>query len=344
MTEPTQPEQTQQTPAQQRSGDTLGAHLVAFALGVAGGFMFSQMFENTWWGMLLFYVCALPIMVAGFTCGRRAVVTAAIAGILIAFIRNGTSSAMIFALLFALPGMVLTRVALINFAKPNETPRWVSSGTVLLAALTVGTVVMVTIATYLELNGPGIASFVDGMLNVYKEMLTNSGDPQMTAEHVQPMFDILRASMPMLLLMFWFCLIVFCGTLALYIARETGLALRPGLPMKTIEMPVWLSVVFVLCVVGSTIAPADTSMVLSALAMLYALGVILHAIGALHRWIDARALSHNWSDGQRYGLYVFIYVLLFVLPPFMIFLLLLGLIAPFTELRHQQRTVTPDSK
>ena len=323
---PTGPETA---PLAARRADTLGAHLLAFVAGMASGLAFAQLLNGGMLGLLLGYAAPLPLFLAGFAGGRGAAVTATLCGILAVALRLGDLGSAAYALLFAVPAMVLVRVALIRRYTVSGGSSFVSGGTVLLTALGLGTLLMIAAASWLTLSGPGMSAVVTQLTASYQALIAQNA-PDVPADQIARTLGLLNTMIPSLLLLSWFFILLITGIVAQWTAVEMGYALRPALRLKGLVLPRWLVGLFALCVVGAAVADANTALTLAALATLYAIGFILAGLGEMHRRLDLRLALLGWTAFQRKLLYIFIYGVVFLLPFAILFPLLLGLIAPFT--------------
>lgn len=317
---------------------TLGSQLIAFFAGIIGGLAFVQLYTGEIWGIILAYLSPLPLFLAGLTGGSAAAITAALFGILAVFLRTNPDSTIFFACIIALPVMTLTRIALIR----DDRRGYIDGGTVLLAALTIGTILMAIVAAMLEIYSSGIGAVTQSLLDSYKAMLLENGTQQLTPEQIDDALMRLKGSLPALLLVSWFLIISVGGIFAQWFSSEIGKNLRPTPFLKEIYLPSWMAIVTVLCMIGAIMAPSDTSMVLTAFTTLYMIGFTIVGLGAMHRWINTRAIRYGWSDNRRLFTYIFAYLAIMILQVPVLFLLLGGLIAPFTAKRLSSRTVTPE--
>lgn len=320
---------------------SLATQLLAFFAGIAGGLAFVQLYNGGILWVLLAYLSALPLFLSGLTGGRAAAITACVFALLAVFLRTSIESTIFFAAVIAIPTVVITRVALINYSTDPEQSRFTSGGTILLTVMTLGTILMVVAAALLELYGTGISAAVQSVLGNYQTVLAQT-NPELPGDQIKQLLEIVKSMMPALVLMSWFMIITFNGILAQWFAAEIKQNVRPTPMLRHLELPLWMVGIFGICMVGSWMTGIDTSMVFTALGTLYAVGFVVSGLGVMHRWIDTRAVSHNWSDSKKLGLYIAAYAALFILQVPVFFLLLFGLIAPFTAWRHHQRTVTPD--
>ncbi len=328
-----------------RRADTFGAHVLAFFAGMIGGLAFCQLPSGGVIGVILGYASTIPLFLSGLTGGRNVSISACAFAVIAVFLRLGGPAAALFAILFAMPVMVLTRVALINFGS-YEQPRYINSSAVLLTAMALGTLLMSVAATSLAVYDDGIANAVTQVVDSYKTLLSqNATAPELTPEKLDQAFSFMRTAIPSMVLMSWFFILALAGTAAQYIAVEMKQNLRPSIKLKEITLPLWLAGLFIVCFIGSLLATSpDLAMVLSAFSTLYAVGFILSGMAEMHRRIDTRAERDKWSAGQRKALYIFIYAAALILQVPVFIMLLIGLIAPFTFWRLKQRTVTPDGQ
>lgn len=337
-----QPEHEPTNTAAARRADGLGAHVLGFFAGMLAGLAFCQLPGGGFLGVVLGYLSPVPLFLSGLTGGRNVAITAMVFAVLAVALRLGLPAAAIFALLYALPVMILTRVALIDFGTA-EAPRFINVSAVLLTALALGTLLLSCVASWFALYAHGIGAATGEVMATYKELLANSA-PQLNAEQVSQSLELLRTTIPSMLLVGWFCIILLTGLAGQYLAVELRQNVRPSPKLKDIVLPLWLVGLFATCFVGSFFVHGDIAMVLSAFATLYALGFMLGGMAEMHRYIDRRTADAGWTARQRFWLYAFIYGATLILQIPALILLLTGLIAPFTLWRHNQRTVTGANK
>lgn len=331
----------QQSPTFPQQGG-LGAHLLAFFAGIASGLAFVQLFGGGTLGVLIAYLAPLPIFLAALAGGRAPAITATLFALVAILLRTSSPLQVeLYAAIIGVPSMVLARVALLNYAAPDTAPRFTGAGVILLTALALGTLLTLGASAMLTLEGHGIADAMTHVVANYKSMLAEA-NPDLPADQIEASLNALKSMLPSMIMIGWLCILLVNYIIAQNVAGEIGQRQRPQLAIRDITLPVWLVVMFALCIIVSMFTTPDIAMTLSALAGLYAAGFLLSGLGVMHRALDRLALAKGWSAGKLKAVYIFAYFAIFVLFIPQFFLLLAGLIAPFTGLRHHSRTVVAD--
>jgi hypothetical protein len=187
-------------------------------------------------GMVLFaYFVQLPLMFAGLVMGLTASVVAVAGALLINGVIAGAVATAIYALVQALPALIVVRQALLS-RQQDEAVEWYPPG-LLLAQLTCLAGLGVGLAFLMLLDHPG------GLQGAIEEFL-RSALVELGAIDVEvvppPELGPWIFMFPGLMATSWLVMIVLNGILAQALAVRLGWNRRPSPDLTTLELPTWL--------------------------------------------------------------------------------------------------------
>ena len=187
-------------------------------------------------GMVLFaYFVQLPLLFVGLTLGLAASVTAAAGAILVCSLIAGAVGALMFALVQAIPAVIVVRQALLSRQQGGKV-EWYPPGLVLAQLTTLAALGIV--AAYLVLLGrPG---GLQGMLSDFVgTALAEIGAAEVEGE-ASPELGRWIFLFPGLMAASWLVMVVVNGVLAQALAVRFGSNRRPSPALSELELPGWL--------------------------------------------------------------------------------------------------------
>jgi Predicted membrane protein (DUF2232) len=187
-------------------------------------------------GMVLFaYLVQLPLMFAGLAMGLTASMVAVAGALLINGVIAGAVATAIYAVVQALPALIVVRQALLS-RRQDEAIEWYPPG-LLLAQLTCLAAIGIGLAFLLLADHPG------GLQGAIGEFL-RSALVELGAIDVEvvpaPELGPWIAMFPGLMATSWLIMIVLNGLLAQALAVRLGWNRRPSPDLTTLELPSWL--------------------------------------------------------------------------------------------------------
>lgn len=312
---------------------SFAAHVWGFFAGIISGMAFVQIFAGGLLGLLLAYVCLLPLYLTGLAGGRTAAVTAAVFGIIAVFLQTlsggGVTPALLYALLFAVPAMVHSRVALIKIAD-----NFVPSGVILLTMLTLGVVLLLAAALGFTLADASISAATTTVAESYAALMRDS-NPNLSAEEITQAQTVLVEILPGLVALSWLIIhgLNFC--IAQWLAGEMKKAQRAAPALSALALPRYLAGLAVITALGGAYTTGNTGIVLGALGMLLGAGFTLVGLAIGHALLLHGMARRGWTSWQQTLLLFFYYVVFLGLQLPLLLALLLGLLDPWLHFRRK---------
>ena len=308
----------------------VGAHLFAFLVGSLSGTAFTYLFGGGWFGLLLAYTAPILLYLAGLGGGRSAAVTATAFGILVVLLKMGGPAAGIYALMIAVPAMIVSRVTL---ARVHDT--WLDAGLLLQVALAMGIVLMLGTAIMLELSGVGLQALLDNVCRSYQAALLQLNEGKMPVEQINEAVAMFSSMIPSLVAISWFFVHLIGYGVAQWVLTETNYAKRPALNTAQLALPPYAAGAFAACVLVASFADGNVSLVLGAVAALLGTGFMLVGLVIIHRMIDRFCISKNIGGFGRVAIFGFYYIVLMAVQLPLLLALLLGLADPWVKFRNK---------
>jgi hypothetical protein len=185
--------------------------------------------------VLLAYFVQLPLLFAGLTLGLAASGLAAVAAILVCGVIAGVVAAAMFALVQAIPAVMVVRQALLSRQEAGQV-EWYPPGLVL-AQLTALAVLGISGAFVVLLGQPG------GLAGVLAEFLSTTLSGLGAAEVMVtagPGLERWLFLFPGLMAASWLVMVALNATLAQALAVRFGINRRPTPRLSELELPGWL--------------------------------------------------------------------------------------------------------
>jgi hypothetical protein len=303
--------------------------LLAVGAGLAGALLFAALLSGSLGALMLSYLVPLPLLAAGLALGVGAVVLAAASASMAMAALGSFALAIIFAIVYAAPAIIMTRQALLHRGKPDGRMEWYPAGGLVLtlAGLAVGAYLLLL----LSLSGAegGLeAQIRAALLQAFKAV----APPDAPADASETLAMTLARYAPGLAAVTWMQMIAINGVLAQWLLSLAKRNLRPSPAMAEIRLPVWLAVAAGILVVGAALsgfadAVAANLLIIALATFLFAgLAVIHHVAG---RW-----------DNRRLWLTV-IYIVTFAFPWPILLIAGLGVADTLFGFRRRAVTRTP---
>ncbi|MGE3769905.1 MAG: DUF2232 domain-containing protein [Bdellovibrionales bacterium] len=312
-----------------RAGFSASAHMLSFLGGCISGVLFAQVFGGGWFGILCAYLCILPIYLAALAGGRGPAITATAFSLLAVFLQQGGMAAAIFALMFAVPAMVVGRVSLIRLQG-----NWVDGGIVLQTLLVIGSLLVLFAAMMVSTHEGGLAASLAKVAESYVDVFQQM-NPEMTPEQAQQMTEVFTRALPSIIICSWFFVQLVNLGIAQWVANEIGKAQRPVIKASALELPNYISVAFVLFALAPYVTDSNVGMVTGTIAVLLGVGMALVGLAILHLMIDGFMRRRNWNRALRVAVFVFYYLVMMVVQVPLFLALALGLADPWLKFRNK---------
>jgi hypothetical protein len=306
----------------------VGVHMLAFLGGCISGVAFNQLFQGGWLGIMLAYLNPLLLYVAALAGGRQAAITATAFGCIAVLLQMGAEATALYALLFAVPAMVIARASHIKLAG-----EWLNAGGVLLVALSIGVLLLVLTAIWLSM-GDGVAKALDTVASTYKVVLMQMNS-NITDEQATEAMGMFTAMLPSFIVVSWFVVHILNIGMAHWILASANKALRPSYDLSNLALPNYVSIIFLLAVAGAFVLDSGAAVILNAMASL--LGLALMAIGLiiLHQMIEFWCRRRQWDGTRRAVVFALYYVVMMIVQIPLVLAAAVGLADPWSQFRKK---------
>lgn len=214
------------------------SHAVALAVlaGLLSGGLFLSLLTGAPSLLLLAYFVQLPLLFAGLSMGLVGSVIAATSGILVNGLLAGLLAGLLYAVVQALPAVVVVRQALLARQDSDGTVEWYPPG-LILAQLAVLGAVGIVVAFVLLFDQPGgLEGVIEGFVGT---LLVEVGavDAEIDAAGV---FGGWISLFPGLMATSWLLMAVLNAMIAQALAVRFGWNRRPSPDIVTLQLPWWL--------------------------------------------------------------------------------------------------------
>jgi len=261
----------------------LASSAVAIACGVAGGCLYLAVFLGTPGALILVYLTQLPLFIAGLSLGTGAATLAGLTGTLILLTVSDLLGAAIFAVLNAVPVVLLVRYALLARHRSDGTLAWYPLGE-LTAWLTALALAGIAVALLL-LGGPhGLRSALQ--IGVGEVLDRLSQRPVPNRDQVA---ESLAMVIPGIVAASWMIMAVANGALAQGVLARFGANWRPSPDIAGLGLPLWVPVALGLAAAATVFGGAPRFVGINTMITL-SVPFCLAGLAVLH--LAARRLSH----------------------------------------------------
>lgn len=299
----------------------------ALGAGVASGAIYLFATQAPFGGGLLFHIGQLPLFVAGLAFGATATAVAgtATAGtVLMAF---GVKAALVFAVLFVAPAVILVRQAMLQRQGAAGETEWYPPGLLTGWLVGIGTALVALGGAWMATKGSIEAVAKDLAEQAIDMVAMITGQPAPAGEARQQgaanLGGVFLGSMAAAMT----SITAVNGVLAQGLVTRLGWNRRPSPDMASLDLPRTIPALFLFCLVAGTMLGGDLGYVLRNLLPVLVLGGVLSGLGVVHAAV--RRL-----DGKGWLLTtVYVACVVTALPLFL--LAAIGMAEPFIRLRQR---------
>lgn len=305
--------------------------VLTIAAGGASAAMYLSLLAGPLGTFLLAYFAQLPLVVVGLILGVAPAALAASAGIVLALAAGGLVFGLLFALINAMPALVLVRQTLLNRGDGKGGTEWYPPGHLVaglcaIACLAFGVAVLLA-AGYDD----GLEGYIRvALADVFGKMAHDGG----AAEGGRAPTDTIVAGatamarfIPGAVAASWMVMTAVNGILAQAIAVRARRNLRPTPRMADIELPSWVMGLTAIAGIGALL-PGTAGFVGVNLIVILGVGFVFAGLAVVH------AVTASWR--QRRWWLVAIYLSVFTMawmPWLVVFIALIGFLEPWAKLR-----------
>lgn len=214
------------------------SHAVALAVlaGLLSGGLFLSLLTGAPSLLLLAYFVQLPLLFAGLSMGLVGSVIAATSGILVNGLLAGLLAGLLYAVVQALPAVVVVRQALLARQNSDGTVEWYPPGLILAQLALLGAAGIVLASVLLFDQPGGLEGVIEGFVGT---LLVEVGavDAEIDAAGV---FGGWISLFPGLMATSWLLMAVLNAMIAQALAVRFGWNRRPSPDIVTLQLPWWL--------------------------------------------------------------------------------------------------------
>ena len=228
--------------------------------------------------LFLAYLAPLPLLLVGLGFGASAGTVAGGAGVLATVALGGMVPAGLYALVNAVPALVVVRTALTQRPRERGTRAWYPVGFTLcwLAALAAAMFAAISFLAWSNGNGvvEAISEFLDQTLATMLPQLASANRGDLIAATVPLFPGMVGAS--------WILMTAVNGALAQGILVRTGRNLRPSPRLTDLILPDWMSWLFVASAVMALLGPGEWEYTGRNLAFILAVPFFFLGLAVVH--------------------------------------------------------------
>jgi hypothetical protein len=296
--------------------------LLSIAAGVVAAVLTLSALSFSLAGLLLSSLVQLPLLMAGLALGTQAAAIATASSIAVASIFTRLEFGIFFGLVFAVPVVVLVRMALLNRNEDGAT-RWYPPAGLLLTALGLALAVG---ATSLPTALWPSSDQIERARGVLADLPPEFRPGELTRENADRLVRTSIAFLPGFLGVGFFCLLVTNAMLAQGIVSRFGWNLRPTPRLADLALPAWFNTGAAIAAIGAML-PGISGTIGGNLAIICALGFIFAGLAVVHAMVD-----RSRARGVLLGV---LYVAMFIFAPAIVVVLMLGIAEPWARLRER---------
>ena len=222
--------------------------MLAAGAGIAGAVFFAAWLTGSLWALALTYMASLPLFAAGLSLGFKASLVAAAVGTGAVLAAGGLGFALAFAVMSAIPMVVLTRQALLNRPRPDGGTEWYPPGLLVMTTAYISAAAFVLLVV--------VSSGTEGGLEAYtrttlERALTLLAPPDVPDDAIPALAAVMARYAPGLAAVTWIQMIAINAILAQALLALFGRNLRPSPRMSHIDLPQWLAIAAVIAALGA---------------------------------------------------------------------------------------------
>jgi hypothetical protein len=295
---------------------------IMILLGVGSAVLYVAALFGGGLGMVLAYLAALPLFVAGLSMGVQAVAIAGGAGIVSLALIGGVQPGLVFAVSAALPVTVLVMLALRKRVWTDGQEYWYPAGNLLRATALWCCGLVLAVAVLLTMFGEGFEAGITSLVTSFADILKERADQEVSLPNVEG----IASALPGIIACSWMVMTVVNGLLAQAIVRKSGHHLRPSPAMADIDIPLIWGGAFGATAILGYLLPGDIGYTLLNIAFVLAFPLLFQGLSVVHAWFAHWRISRPGFVALYIALVVFFAWL--ALP-----LVAIGLAEPLAKLR-----------
>ncbi len=219
-------------------------------IAIAGGLLTALLYLSTETGnpatLVFAYFTLLPLFMVGLAKGLAAAAISGTVAVVVTGVAAKFTGAAMFALAYAVPAVVMVRMALLNRQTPEGPAEWYPAGRIMSWLTAYGAAALIAFAVIAGDSPAGMeATFREG-IETSLEGLAGGEDgtgPAAIAAQVAPHF-------PALIITSWLIMVAINGSLGQRFLRRLGWNLRPSPRMSAFELPNWLAIALAISVLA----------------------------------------------------------------------------------------------
>ena len=221
-------------------------------IAIAGGLLTALLYLSTETGnpatLIFAYFTLLPLFMVGLAKGLAAAAISGTVAVVVTGVAAELTGAAMFALAYAVPAVVMVRMALLNRQTPEGTAEWYPAGRMMSWLTAYGAAALI-IRAFAVTAGDSPA----GMEATFREDIEtllgglaggeDETGPAAIAAQVAPHF-------PAIIITSWLVMVAINGSLAQRFLRRLGWNLRPSPRMSAFELPNWMAIALAISVLA----------------------------------------------------------------------------------------------
>lgn len=252
---------------------------IALGAGFTSAVLSLSLMSGSTVAVFFLYLAPLPVFLVGLGHGLKSGTLAALAGIFFAGLMAGSYTAVLYAVMQALPASMMVRhLLLVRKLGPDKTEDWYPFGTSISWLAIMGAAFLVSVAIAINSSGDGLETSVSRYLEeVFKAMMPNQSYTERTE-----VVSLIAPWFPGLVGTSWVVMIVANAAFAQAILVRSGKNVRPPLSLTRLTLPDWFSWALVGAAAIAVIGPEESQYVGRCLAMILAVPYFLLGLGVVH--------------------------------------------------------------
>lgn len=303
---------------------------IAIAAGAASATLGFALVTGGAFALLLGYLAALPILVVGFAKGYRAAAIAGLSGAFLTGIFGGSMTALLFAVIHALPAWLIVRVTLMaapstggQAAPQTGSVGFMPIGVVVAMVTLMAGVFFLIVATMLAQSEPGLLGLVEGTLNDAMMIFAAAATDAQRDTFVQSIAPWLPGAIGAS----WITMILINASIAMTILSRNGKSLRPRPIYSQIILPDFLAWPLVVSAALALVLDGDAGYAFRNLTLVLATPYFFLGLAVVH------AMAKLVSYGK--GLLIIFYITILMSVWCMLAVTGLGMIEQWAGIRRR---------
>jgi hypothetical protein len=253
----------------------VGRYGIPVLCGVAGAGLFLTVLTGSPGAVILVAMTQLPLFVAGLWLGAGGAAIAGLSALTVLLAKVGVEATVVFALVEAVPVVVLVRQALLARSNQEGRLEWYPPGS--LTAWLTGLALAGTALGVVALGGPSaIEATLQAALRAELQAL-----PAVDTREALGAAGTLARIFPGLTAASWIMLTALCGTLAQGLLARFGANWRPTPDLGTLALPLWIPLAFAAAAATAWLGGAAGYAAANALVLL-SVPLVIGGMAVLH--------------------------------------------------------------